>query len=109
MDISLLFTRIIKDVIAVEITEFEPLNDFISVPVEVAIQDEEVTDNPLFVSKQIKSIGLCPDRTHLRIFFEKQTFFAIPLTSTVSFSADEWMAVDSQNHLKYVIRRVREV
>lgn len=92
-----------------EITEFEPLNDFISVPVKVSIQDEEVNDNPPFVSKQITSIGLCPDRTHLRIYFEKQTFFAIPLTSTVSFTADEWIAVDSENHLKYVIRRVREV
>ncbi|MGG0719342.1 hypothetical protein ABE096_17330 [Robertmurraya massiliosenegalensis] len=76
--------------------------------VEVAIQDEEGQDLAPFIPKEITKIGLCPDQTHLRIYFEQNKFFAIPLHAEVIMEGDDWTATDLLGNLKYMIRRVRE-
>lgn len=93
---------------AVENTNFDYLNHLLLQPVEVSILDEDGDDKAPFISKRITNLELCPDKTHLRVYFDGQNFFAIPLTSEVTIAGDEWSAVDSQKSLKYVIRRVRE-
>lgn len=93
---------------AVEITNFDYLNKLISQHVEVTIFDDVGNDQAPFISKKITKLGLCPDGTHMRVYFEGQNFFAIPLTSEVTMAGDEWSAFDSGSNLKYVIRRVRE-
>ncbi|MDF1510512.1 hypothetical protein PZE06_20470 [Robertmurraya sp. DFI.2.37] len=75
--------------------------------VEVAIQDIEGVERAPFVQKEIKKIGFCPDQTHLRIYFEHQNFFAIPLNAEVIIESDNWTAIDRLGNLKYIIRRVR--
>lgn len=85
---------------------FNLLQEFIKSPVEVSIQDEEGEERAPFVRKEIRNIGLCPDQTHLRIYFEQQKFFAIPLESKVELVGDTWTATDMCNKLMYVIRKV---
>lgn len=103
-----MFTQIRKDVIAVELINMNDLNQLMSKPVEVSIQDEEGGDRAPFIRKQITKIEHCPDNTHLRIYFDQQKFFAIPLISKVQYEGDDWTATDMFSKLKYVIRRVRE-
>lgn len=91
-----------------ETINFDSLKVFLAEPVEVSIQDEEGQDRAPFIRKQIKKLELCPDKTHLRIYFDQQKFFAIPLISEVQMVGNDWTAYDEFSKLKYVIRRVRE-
>lgn len=86
--------------------KIEELQGFISVPVEVAITDEEGPDKAPFVPKKIKQVMLCPDQTHLKIYFDSVKFFAIPLTAQVTQTKAEWSAYDSISALRYTIRKV---
>lgn len=85
---------------------FEHLQEFIKSPVEVSIQDEEGEERAPFVRKEIRKIELCPDQTHLRIYFDQRKFFAIPLESKVELVGSIWTATDMCNKLTYVIRKV---
>lgn len=102
---SILFRRDVIAVINIGLLE----QRYLGRTVEVAIQDEEGQDLAPFIRKEITKIGLCPDQTHLRIYFEEQKFFAIPLHAEVIMDSDEWTATDLQGNLKYMIRRVREI
>ena len=93
---------------AVEQIKIEDLQSFCLEKVQVAILDKDGEDQAPFVSKTIQKLELCPDNTHLRIYFDRQTFFAIPMTSTVSRNEDEWSAYDGQSGLQYVVRKGRE-
>lgn len=86
----------------------EDLQDFVSVPVEVAILDEHGGEKAPFVKKTIKRLGLCPDQTHLRIYFDDVYFLAVPLDSKVRKTNLEWSAIDAGGNLHYKIRKVRE-
>lgn len=101
-------TQIRKDVIAVELINLDELNQLMSKPVEVSIQDEEGEICAPFIRKEIMKLEHCPDNTHLRIYFDQHNFFAIPLSSKVQYEGDDWTATDIYSKLKYVIRRVRE-
>lgn len=81
------------------------LERFLGEKIEVAIHDAETDMQPPWIEKQIKKLELCPDETHLRIYFDTFYFFAIPLTSSVSQSDDDWSAYDLESGLYYLIRK----
>lgn len=97
-----------EGVAAVELIKINDLQSFVLEKVQIAILDQDGEDQASFVSKTIQKLELCPDNTHLRIYFDRRTFFAIPLTSTVSRNEDEWSAYDGQSGLQYVVRKERE-
>lgn len=88
-----------------ELIKKEDLDRFVRQNVQVAILDEEGNDKAPFVHKEIIKIGLCPDGTHLRIYFDRMNFFAVPLTSSVEASDSRWAAFDQEAGLKYVIKK----
>ncbi|UOR10846.1 hypothetical protein [Halobacillus amylolyticus] len=83
----------------------EDLGPYLSTFVQVGIFGNEREDQPPWLEKKLVKTELCPDHTHLRIFFDPQTFVAIPLTSAVTQSQDEWCAYDHTSGLSYVIKR----
>lgn len=88
-----------------ELIKKEDLDGFVLQNVQVAILDEEGNDKAPFVHKKIIKTGLCPDGTHLRIYFDRMNFFAVPLTSSVEASDSRWAAFDQEAGLKYVIKK----
>ena len=92
-----------------KIINLNELTEFVSATaVEVSIQDEQGKDRAPFIRKKVKKIELCPDKTHMRIYFDHQKFFAVPLASTVTFKDEQWSAYDTFSDLTYIIRRVEE-
>lgn len=87
--------------------ELESLKNFASGPVSVAIRDKQGEKAP-FVKKQVKKIELCPDKTHIRVYFDSHFFVAIPLNSQLTKTNNEWSAYDETAKLYYVIRRENE-
>lgn len=82
------------------------LEGFVAEKVEVAIHDAESETQPPWVEKKIKKLELCPDKTHLRIYFDTYYFFAVPLTSSFSQSDRDWSAYDTESGLYYLIRKI---
>lgn len=91
-----------------ELTEIKTLESFILGNVEVSILDEDGEDKAPFVKKEIIKTELCPDRTHLRIYFDRLQFFAVPLTAEIAISDGIWSAFDQQAGLTYVIKKGSE-
>ena len=92
-----------------ELINLQHLSEFIvSAAVEVAIQDEDGEDRAPFIRKEVTKVELCPDQTHVRIYFDQQRFFAVPLGSSVLFEEKQWSAYDQSSKLTYIIRRVEE-
>jgi hypothetical protein len=77
-----------------------------STPVEVSIKDHQGGDQAPSLKKMVENIGLCPDQTHLRIYFDKGKFVAVPVTATVTHTENEWVAFDHSSELEYVMRKV---
>lgn len=84
--------------------KMEDLENYVSTSVDVCIHGREGEDQAPSVSRKIHKLEFCPDETHLRIFFDKHFFVAVPLTSTVEQSNNEWRAFDQDAGLYYVIR-----
>ncbi|MBB6454029.1 hypothetical protein HNQ94_002480 [Salirhabdus euzebyi] len=82
----------------------EDLKQFISSSVQICIHGKEGEDMAPWVKRNIKDVTLCPDKTHVRIYFDKHFFFAVPLTSTVWKKENEWVAYDKETELYYAIR-----
>lgn len=87
--------------------KLDALKPFVSMPVEVAILDTQGGEQASFVPKVVKKLELCPDQTHLRIYFDHFKFFAIPIESEVIQNDKEWSAIDANSELQYIIRKVR--
>jgi hypothetical protein len=81
------------------------LESFLGEKIEVAIHDAETDWQPPWVEKEIKNLEICPDRTHLRIYFDTLQYFAVPLKSSVSLSDVNWSAYDVESGLYYLIRK----
>ncbi|MCQ6274368.1 hypothetical protein JMM81_05165 [Bacillus sp. V3B] len=88
-----------------ELIKLEDLNRFLAVPVQVGIQDIQGEERAPFLQKTIKKLQICPDHTHLRIYFDDVKFFAIPLDAAITESANEWTAYDHHSGLNYIIKR----
>lgn len=94
-----------KGVNVVKRLHIDELQPFMAGMVGVTIYDKTWSDQTPFVSKKIVKAELCPDGTHLRIYFDTVRFFAIPLNSDVSITESQWTAYDTQADLHYVIRK----
>jgi hypothetical protein len=88
--------------------KIEDLNIFLFHPVEVAILDEKGEKIAPFVRKTIQKITLCPDQTHVRIYFDDFNFFAVPMDSHFQMNGEEWSAYDAKSELRYIIRKENE-
>lgn len=82
----------------------EDAERFISCAVKVGIRDVIGETGDPWLCKTIHSISLCPDHTHMRIYFDRHTFLAVPLTSRVEQTDQEWCAYDEDTGLYYYIR-----
>jgi hypothetical protein len=91
----------------VELIKLEDVNRFVGVPVEIAIQDAEGGDQAPAVKKIVKKIQLCPDETHIRFYFDDFYFLAVPVSSQVRESEDQWSAFDSESGLTYTVKKVQ--
>ncbi|MDN3017580.1 hypothetical protein PH210_15380 [Paenibacillus sp. BSR1-1] len=90
-----------------ELIKLEDVERFVGVPVEIAIQDEEGGERAPSVKKTVKKVQYCPDRTHIRFYFDDFYFLAAPLTSRVSQSENRWEAFDPDSGLTYSVRKVQ--
>lgn len=88
-----------------ELLNMDDLQPFIAEDVGVTIYDKSWTDQSAFRSEKITKVELCPSETHLRIYFNRLHFFAVPRDSEVNVTESEWSAFDKDSGLYYVIRR----
>jgi hypothetical protein len=86
------------------IVKEEDLQKFIGSTVQVRIHGRENEDQAPWVNRKISKVAPCPDETHLRIYFDKYFFFAVPMNCSVVKDEQEWSAHDHIAGLYYVIR-----
>ncbi|MBM7570959.1 hypothetical protein [Aquibacillus albus] len=85
--------------------EINDLKSYKTIPVELCIHGETGEETAPWVKRKIIDITYCPDKTHLRLYFDKHFFIAIPLSSDVQQKRNNWIAFDKQARLYYAIRR----
>lgn len=90
-----------------ELIKLETVEQFVGVPLEIAIQDKDGGDQAPSVKKTVKKVQYCPDGTHIRFYFDDFYFLAVPLASRVNQSEDQWSASDIESGLTYTIRKVQ--
>ncbi|MEC2159237.1 hypothetical protein [Virgibacillus halodenitrificans] len=81
------------------------VDNFKNNPVFVCIYGEQSEDQAPWVRRNILKTTLCPDSTHLQIYFDKHFFFAVPLSSKVDMSDHAWTAYDEKARLHYAIKK----
>lgn len=91
-----------------ELIESLELNDFISIPVLLTIQGKEEEDKPAWMEKVVQSVELCPDGTHVRLYFDSLHFIAFPKDSVVSRKENTWSAFDQETFLTYLMEKKGE-
>lgn len=84
--------------------DIQSIQQFVSVPVSVAIQSSD-GEQAQFVKKTIEKIEWCPEHTHIRIYFDHFNFFAIPASSETMQTDCQWSAFDAEGQLFYLIRK----
>lgn len=90
-----------------ELIKLEDVEQFVSLPVEITIQDEEGGEQAPAVKKTVKKVQYCPDRTHIRFYFDNFYFLAVPLASRVNHTENEWAAFDPESGLTYKVKKVQ--
>lgn len=85
---------------------FNDLQQFVGVPLEITIQDSVGGDQAPTIHKTVKKIQLCPDATHIRFYLDDFYFVAVPLASRVSETTTEWSAFDQERGLLYRFKKV---
>jgi hypothetical protein len=91
----------------VESINLEDVKHFTGCAVEIAIHDQEGSDQAPAVKKSIKKVQYCPDNTHIRFYFDDFYFLAVPRSSEVQQSEFAWSAFDSESGLHYTIKKVQ--
>ena len=87
-----------------ELINIEELRPYTAIPVQVGVQDAFGEIAP-FVSKVIQEAKICPDRTHIRLYFDRHYFLAVPRESHVRKNEQEWIALDQETQLSYIVRK----
>ncbi|MDQ1147480.1 hypothetical protein QE429_004307 [Bacillus sp. SORGH_AS 510] len=90
-----------------ELIKLEDVEQFVGQPVEIAIHDAEGGDQAPAVKKTVKKVQNCPDGTHIRFYFDEFYFLAVPLTSEVNQSENQWSAFDQESGLTYTVKKVQ--
>jgi len=80
------------------------LKRFEGANVQLAIKDREGTDQAPAIRKAIKYVLMCPDGTHVRFYFDKNKFLAVPVTSEFGGSETELTAYDAGSGLSYKVK-----
>jgi hypothetical protein len=93
----------------VELIKLEDVKQFVGIPVEISIHDDEGGDQAPAVKKAVKKVQLCPDGTHIRFYFDDIYFLAVPITSRVNQSDDQWSAFDQDSGLIYTVKKVQVI
>ncbi|ETI70596.1 hypothetical protein [Neobacillus vireti] len=90
-----------------ELIKVEDVKRFVGGTVEIVIHDAEGGDQAPAVRKTVKKVQLCPDSTHIRFYFDDFYFLAVPLSSRVSESDEQWSAFDPESGLTYTVKKVQ--
>lgn len=89
----------------------EPINlnnlqRFVGVQAKIAIIDSEGGDQAPAIQKIVKKVQICPDKTHIRFYFDDFYFLAVPLACIVNETETEWSALDQESGLHYFLKKV---
>jgi hypothetical protein len=88
----------------VEPINLEELQGFVGSDVEVSVHDQQGGDQAPAINKRIDKIEYCPDRTHIRFYFDRFNFIAVPLSSDMAQSQTLFSASDTESGLTYTFR-----
>ncbi|MCT2535899.1 hypothetical protein NC661_08255 [Aquibacillus koreensis] len=83
--------------------ELQDLDTFKNAAVKVCIHGKQGEDQAPWQDKKVYKVELCPDQTHVRIYFDDHYFFAVPLHASVEQNENEWIAYDQDAKLYYAI------
>lgn len=83
----------------------EDVKSLIRENVGVTIYDESWTAQSPLREEKIHHVSLCPNKSHLRIYFNERNFFAIPREAKVKTRDNKWIAYDEKSRLHFVIER----
>jgi hypothetical protein len=88
------------------IDKFRTLEELVNSPIEVHIFGEKDEDHPPAVKKSLKKLELCPDKTHLRIYFDDFYFIAVPVECNICSTQDDSVIIhDETTNLHYKIKK----
>lgn len=82
----------------------DELRRFAGASVEITVHDQQGGDQAPAINKKIERIEYCPDRTHIRFYFDKYNFIAVPLASDIAQSETLFSAYDTESGLTYTVR-----
>ncbi|MDQ1004851.1 hypothetical protein QFZ28_005391 [Neobacillus niacini] len=82
----------------------EKLQGFVGASVEVSVHDQQGGDQAPAINKKIEKIEYCPDRTHIRFYFDRFNFIAVPLASDMAQSKTLFSASGTESGLTYTFR-----
>ena len=82
------------------------VEQFTGAQVDIIIGDEQVSDQAATVRKTIEKVQYCPDKTHIRFYFDDFYFLAVPIESRISHTETEWSAFDTESGLHYTVKKV---
>jgi hypothetical protein len=91
----------------VESINLDQLQRFAGAKVDIKIQDTDGGDQAPAIQKMVKKVQLCPDKTHIRFYFDDFYFLAVPLASKISETETEWSALDQESGLHYHFKKVQ--
>jgi hypothetical protein len=88
------------------IDKFRVLEEFLNLNVEIQIYGEKDEDHPPSVTKPLKKLALCPDKTHLRLYFDDFYFIAVPKESNFVSALGHTVVIhDETANLYYKIKK----
>ncbi|WP_419954164.1 hypothetical protein ACN6MT_28555 [Neobacillus niacini] len=84
----------------------EELRGLVRASVEITVHDQQGSDQAPAINKKIEKIEYCPDKTHIRFYFDHFNFIAVPLASNMAHSETMFSASDTESGLTYTFRKV---
>ncbi|RDU36778.1 hypothetical protein DRW41_12060 [Neobacillus piezotolerans] len=87
--------------------KLKELKRFEGTDVELAITDREGGEKAPAIRKTIKYVLMCPDATHVRFYFDKNKFLAVPVSSEFGGTDEELTAYDAASGLSYSVKMKR--
>ena len=88
-----------------ELINLEELHRFAGASVEITVHDQQGGDQAPAINKKIEKIEYCPDKTHIRFYFDHFNFIAVPLASNIAQSETLFSASDTESGLTYTFRK----
>ncbi|MFB3162025.1 hypothetical protein ABLO26_11655 [Neobacillus sp. 179-J 1A1 HS] len=89
-----------------ETINLEELRGFVGARVEVSVHDQQGGDQAPAINKKLEKIEYCPDQTHIRFYFDRFNFIAVPIASDMAQSETLFSASDTESGLTYTFRLI---